>query len=92
MGRVVVDKALPLYVRGYSWYRLLRHWASLRFSDTAGLPPGTLFRRARMLAGSLTQTKTAGADKATSVLPIFVSSDAWIGTEWLDTGLSIWQN
>ena len=25
-------------------------------------------------------------------MPIFVSSDAWIGTEWLDTGLSMWQN
>ena len=52
MENVVVDESLPLYVRAYSWYRLLRHWASFRFSDTAGLPPGTLARRVRGLSGS----------------------------------------
>ena len=92
LEKVVVDDSIPLYVRAYNWYRLMRHWASIRFSDTAGLPPGTLSRRARGLTGSLTQTKTSGADKSAAVLPIFISRDAWIGTEWLDTGLSIWQN
>ena len=92
MEGVVVDGSLPLYVRAYSWYRLLRHWASLRFSNTAGLPPGTLVCRARGLSGSLTQTKTTGADKTTSVLLIFVSSDAWVGTRWLDAGVDMWQN
>ena len=92
LEKVVVDDSIPLYVRAYSWYRLMRHWASLRFSDTAGLPLGALSRRARGLTGSLTQTKTSGADKSAAVLPIFISRDAWIGTEWLDTGLSIWQN
>ena len=41
LERAVVDAELPLFVRGYAWYRLVRHWASLRFDDTSGISPGS---------------------------------------------------
>jgi hypothetical protein len=89
--KVVLDETVPMYIRGYAWYRLLRHWASLRFSDTGGLPPSTVIRRARGISGTLTHTKTTGADKSTAVLPIFVSKEAWIESEWLESGWALWQ-
>ena len=47
LERLVSDTDSPVFIRGYAWYRLLRHWASLRFGDTAGLPPSTLLAKAR---------------------------------------------
>ena len=87
----VGDTQLPLSRRGYAWNRLFRHWASLRFDDTAGLAPETLQRRARGVYGLLKQTKTSGPDKKTAVLPVFVSEDAYLRRPWLYEGLDLWQ-
>ena len=43
----VSDDSLPRFTRAYAWYRLLRHWASLRFHDTSGMLPALLTRRVR---------------------------------------------
>ena len=89
---VVVDESIPIYIRGYAWYRLLRHWASMRFSDGCGLSPANLKMRSRGLFGLLSRTKTSGSDKLMSVLPIFVSDEAYVSREWLRTGFHIWEN
>ena len=81
LERTVVNEELPVFHRAYAWYRLVRHWASLRFDDTSGLPPSTLERRSRGLYGVLERTKTSGADKGTRQLPIFVSDEAFVGQE-----------
>ena len=87
----VNDPEARLFQRAYAWYRLLRHWASLRFDDTAGLPPCTLQRRTRGIFGLLRRTKTSGPGKKMKVLPIYVSQEAWISRPWLDTGLELWR-
>ena len=87
----VGDTDLPLFRRGYAWYRLLRHWACLRFDDTAGLAPDSLERRARGVYGLLKRTKTSGPDKKTAVLPVFVSEDAYLRKPWLYQGLELWK-
>ena len=47
MERYVLDSSQPLYCRAHGSYRLTRHWASLRFSDTLGLAPCHLTAKAR---------------------------------------------
>ena len=42
----VRDEARPHYHRAFAWYRLFRHWSSLRWDDTQGLVPSILERRA----------------------------------------------
>ena len=81
----VNDEARPGYQRAFAGFRLLRHWASLRWDDTQGLPPHSFERRARGLEARLDRTKASGKGKQVEVLPCFVSSGAWISQEWLDT-------
>ena len=54
----------PRYHRGYARITLLRHWSSLRWDDSQGLPPATLERRARGVSGLLEWTKTSGPGKS----------------------------
>ena len=54
---VVVGLYLPKYIRLYAWYRLVRHWASLRFDDTLAVKPSTLEVRGRGLSGVFERTK-----------------------------------
>ena len=79
----------PVFVRGSAWYRLLRHWASLRFNDTEGVSPGSFSQRARGVHALLTRSKTTRVDKAVGVLPLFVSHEAWVAEEWLAVGLQL---
>ena len=81
------DEARPHYHRAFAWYRLFRHWSSLRWDDTQGLVPSTLERRARGVFGLLLRTKTSGPGKKTLILPVFVSQEAYVGKPWLDVGL-----
>ena len=83
----VRDASLPRFTRAYAWYRLLRHWASLRFHDTSGMPPSLLTRRARGLHGLIERSKTSGADKGTAKLPLFVSNRAFVSEPWLWEGI-----
>ena len=90
LERVVADEATPLYARGYAWVRLLRHWASLRWDDTLGIPPATLELRARGLFCLLEMSKTSGPEKTVRVLPVFVSREAYLEVRWLETGFKLW--
>ena len=60
----VLNKERPLFHRGFAWYRLLRHWASLRWNDSQALPPSTLELRSRGLTGLLARTKTSARQDA----------------------------
>jgi hypothetical protein len=86
----VLDANLPDYHRFYAWAKLLRHWSSLRWDDSAGVRPQSLTLRKRGLAGTLERSKTSGPDKDTKILPIFVSKEAWVGhSHWLEAGLTL---
>lgn len=87
---VVRDEQRPLYNRAFAWYRLFRHWGALRWDDTQALPPGKLERRSRGVFGLLERTKTSGPGTSLTVLPVFVSEDAYIRRPWLDVGLLLW--
>ena len=87
---VVRDEDRPLYHRAFAWYRLFRHWASLRWDDTQALLPSSLERRARGVFGLLERTKTSGPGKTLTVLPCFVSESAYVRKPWLDVGLLLW--
>ena len=41
----VVDETADLFARAFGWYRLFRHWASLRWNDTHALIPHFLQSR-----------------------------------------------
>ena len=88
---VVADSSRPLYQRAFAWYRLLRHWAYLRWDDTQGIQPSSFDRRARGLYAALEKSKTSGPGKRTKVLPVYVSQDAFLRTLWLDRGLGLWE-
>ena len=62
---------------GYSWYRLLRFWASVRFHATGGISLESMERRTRGLVAVLRRTKTSGPEKLNSLLPVF-SLDAFV--------------
>ena len=87
---LVSTEGRPTYMRPYAWFKLLRFWTSMRWDDTQGLRPHRLERRARGLFGVLERTKTSGPGKHLSVLPVFVSQDAWLKRPWLDAGLALW--
>ena len=86
---VVLDEGRATYQRAFAAFRLLRHWASLRWDDTQGLAPHTLKQRARGVSGLLERSKTSGPGKTNQVLPCFVSNEAWVHKPWLETGLRL---
>ena len=89
LERVVLDPRRTTFQRAFAAFRLLRHWGSLRWDDTQGLPPSSLEWRARGVTGLLKRTKTSGPGKPLEVLPVFVSQEAWIEQEWLRVGLDL---
>ena len=90
LERVVLDLRRPVYQRAFAWYRLVRHWSSLRFDDTLGLSPQAIQQRARGILAILRRTKTSGPDKQRQALPAFLSQHAWVEAEWLQVGLELW--
>eukprot|EP00434_Breviolum_minutum_P036054 symbB.v1.2.031930.t2/scaffold3763.1/size50786/1 len=88
----VVDRELTRFVRAYAWFRLLKLWAGLRFSDTKGLPYGSLKMEDHGLSGVLAVTKTTGPGKKIALLKLYVSREAWIEEgRWLEEGWAIWE-
>lgn len=88
---VVSDPSRPLFQRAFAWYRLVRHWSSLRWDGTQGIHPASLDRRARGLHALLEKSKTSGPGKRIKVLPVFVSEEAYLRKPWLDLGLRLWE-
>ena len=93
MEDAVMDYRLAQYARGYAWFRLVKLWAGMRFSDTTGMAFGTMEWEPNGLTAVLTRTKTSGPGKKVTLLRIFVSSRAWIKRDlWLSVGFEIWQD
>jgi hypothetical protein len=89
LEEVVLNPLLADYHRAFAGFRLLRHWGSLRWDDTQGLPPGSLEARARGVAGTLDRTKTSGRGKQQQVLPVFWSSGAYLRHPWLSEAVRL---
>ena len=86
---MVCDKDRKAYERGFAWFRLFRHWSGMRLDDSQGLSPDSLEARTRGAVGVLERTKTSGPGKKILLLPVFVSTEAYVVQPWLLTGLKL---
>ena len=88
----VSDRSLPIYMRGFAFYKLLKLWAACRSGDLSGLNPASLVLSSDGLQGMLERTKTSGPGKHVRYLPIFVSRRAFlVSPDWLPVGFAIWK-
>ena len=71
---------LQSYPRVYAWFRLIKLWAGMRFSDTLGMDHKTLKWKSFGLTAVLSGTKTSGPGKKVSLLRIWISKECWIIT------------
>ena len=82
----VVMGDAPAFTRLYAGARLVLPWNSMRWGDPLGVHPALLVQRARGLLGQLEQTKMSGSDKQALILPMLVSSNAFlVKPDWLST-------
>jgi len=92
LEREVLDQGVAVCYRCYAWWHLLALWASLRFDDHRGLPPGSVILTARGLEATLERTKTTGPGKRVTALPLVVSHGAYLRRPgWLAVGWRLWQ-
>ena len=89
---VVVDRDAKEYVRCYAWYRLVKLWTGMRFSDTCGMLEKTLELHTYGLTAVLAKTKTTGPGKKVQHLRIWANASCWLRREgWLKTGFELWK-
>ena len=89
---VVIDKSQREFVRCYAWYRLLKLWTGMRFSDTCGMLEATMVIHAYGLTAVLAKTKTTGPGKKVQHLRIWVNKACWLRRDdWLKVGFELWK-
>jgi len=93
LEREVVDEGVATCYRCHAWWHLLSLWASLRFDDHRGLPPGDIQLTIRGLEAVLCRTKTTGPGKRVTSLPLVVGYGSYLReSAWLVTGWNLWQS
>ena len=85
--RIVRNRVVPVGWRIWAWAKLVKTWASLRWSDLQAMIPGdisfTFGRRYTLLR----RTKTTGATRRIKELPVCVSEKAFFeDPSWLAEG------
>ena len=89
---VVMDEKAREYVRCYAWFRLVKTWTGMRFSDTCGLLEDTLSLQSFGLTAVLAKTKTTGPGKKVQKLRIWVNILCWFRhRHWLEVGFDLWK-
>ncbi|CAE7744931.1 unnamed protein product [Symbiodinium sp. CCMP2592] len=89
---LVMNEQAPRYVRAFAWFKLVKLWGCLRYSDTEGMPARAIVVDERGLSARLERTKTTGAGKKIAVLYAYVSSAVWLVEPcWLRVGWQLWQ-
>eukprot|EP00435_Cladocopium_sp_Y103_P026971 s306_g6.t1 len=80
------------YVRCYAWFRLVKVWTGMRFSDTCGLLKNTMELHSFGLTAVLAKTKTTGPGKKVQHLRIWVNMSSWLKhRHWLEVGYDLWK-
>ena len=83
--RVVMDDSEPMRI--YAWAKLVKVWASLRWSDLQAIRPGELKLVEGRLATTLRRTKTSGPNRRIKEMPLCVSEAAFFKSpDWLKIG------
>jgi hypothetical protein len=89
---LVMDPSAGKYHRGVAWLRLVKTWASMRFSCHYYLSPARLTMFEGELFGTLKKTKTTGPSRRIKELPIHISKSAFVRFgSWLQVGFELWQ-
>ena len=90
--RVVMDDSEPTGLRVYAWAKLVKVWASLRWSDLQAIRPGELKLVEGRLATTLRRTKTSGPNRRIKEMPLCVSEAAFFeNPDWLKVGFELLQ-
>ena len=90
LERLVMNASQPMGRRISAWMKLVKAWASLRFSDAANLKTGLVRYYDGQLCGLLLKSKTTGAGKRVRELPVYVGPTAHIvHREWLGVGFKL---
>ena len=91
LEELVLDCRLEAYPRAYAWFRLIKLWTGIRFSDTAGLDHSTLEWGPFGITAVLNKTKTSGPGKKVPLLRIWVNSECYVKDQtWISTGFELW--
>eukprot|EP00435_Cladocopium_sp_Y103_P069397 s861_g33.t1 len=89
---MVMKESAKDYVRGYAWFRLVKVWTGMRFSDTCGLLENTVELHGYGLIAVLAKTKTTGPGKKVLHLRIWVNVASWLQhRHWLEVGYDLWK-
>ena len=89
---VMIDEE-SLYIRLYAWFKLVKLWGMLRWSDTLGIPASRVrFHRKEGLVGEIVRSKTTGVGRRVEVQTFYISDKAWLLSEtWLEEGYRIFE-
>ena len=76
------------YVRVYSWFKLVKLWAALRWDDTMGIPPDCLeLVKDKGIKGKIARSKTSGEGRRVEMQEFYVAFDCWLERRgWLLEG------
>ena len=92
MEATVMDENSQEYTRCYAWYRLIKVWTGMRYSDTCGMLESTVDLDKFGFTAVLAKTKTTGPGKKTQLLRIWVNELCWIRhRHWLEVGYDLWK-
>ena len=88
---VVMDKEQHQYIRLYAWFKLVKLWGMLRWSDTTGVPAESLkFEGSAGLSGEVVRSKTSGLGRRVEIQHFYITGEAWLLAEgWLKTGYKL---
>ena len=93
MEFLVVMPEESLYIRLYAWFKLVKLWGMLRWSDTLGVPAARVrYFAGEGLVGEVVRSKTSGVGRRVEVQSFYVSEKAWLMAEsWLREGFEIFE-
>ena len=92
LEELVVDEMYSVGWRIWAWIKLVKVWASLRWSDVQAILPQELRLIEGRLSTILRRTKTSGPNRQVKELPVCVSEKAYFAKPtWIKTGFDLLQ-
>ena len=90
---LVLEMSEAGYIRLFAWFKLVKLWAMLRWSDTQGVPPMRMrWTKEDGLEGEIVRSKTTGAGRRVEVQKFFVGNNAFLlGPHWLEVGFELFE-
>ena len=79
MEEAVLDVRLPRFPRAYAWFRLVKLWTGMRFSDTTGWLYESMEWEEQGLTAVLARIEATGPGKKVTPLRIWVHKDCIAG-------------